>query len=56
MEEWQRKHITDNLTVLIFLTKFTSAVKAAFEANGIVSQADIDSLVSLLKNMPENQV
>ncbi len=49
MEEWQRKHITNNLVDLILLTKFDGLVKAELEAHDLLTQYDIDSLVSHLK-------
>lgn len=46
MEEWQRKHINDNLPELIQLTRFNTVVEAELQSQGILSKDDISCLVS----------
>ncbi len=45
MEEWQRKHITQNLPELILVTEFNVVVKAGLLANNILSRTDLEQLV-----------
>lgn len=46
MEDWQRKHITDNLPKLISMTQFNTSVLATLQSEGILSEDDISSSVS----------
>ncbi len=46
MEEWQRKHITENLPELIRWSRFNVLVKAELTARNILGQVDVENLVS----------
>lgn len=50
MEEWQKSYITENLPELIRLTEFNTSVKDELLAKNIVSQDDLEELVSDCKH------
>lgn len=50
MEDWQRDHITKNLSQLVSLTDFNDTVKVALLSKDILTDAEVDLLVSFFPN------
>ncbi len=46
MDQWQVEHIIKNLPQLISLTDFNSDLKAELLANNVLSQAELENMVS----------